>query len=590
MFPIRPGQQNFLSGTMGELRSNHFHAGIDIKTGGVTGYKVHAAAEGYISRVKISSYGYGQAIYIKHPNGLTTVYAHLENFSSELEKYIRKQQYKLKRFDVDLYLTANHFTVQKGDVIAYSGNTGGSGGPHLHFEIRNEREEALNPLLFGFKEIKDNTRPTIKKIFIKPADVQSRVNGYMAQQVFYPRNHGIKGYTLKDTIFIEGKALMSIDAIDQLDGASNNNGVTQYEVFLDNTSIFSYNNEEVSFVNKYYNQHIDYKTWCEGKGRAHKCYIDDGNYHSYYKSVDRGFIQLKDSSVHQVRVVVSDSYNNKSELSYWIKLKKIPLKLQAPSNFDYSIDNNMLICDLNTDSCYKVNFTNEFNNFSPSSIIADEKLTRILFDMRRGVPYSVSIDSSIYELPLQQMIPSGKSVTLNEDRCTITFPSGALFDTLYLELSTKGDTFAIGNRNIPLNRRVTIKLKLKHQYTNKTQWAVYNISNGNKGYEGGTWNNNSISFNTKYFGEFTVLKDSIAPKIRYLGLQKNSLRFQISDNLSGISSFNGYINGEWLLFEYDYKRNLIWSVSPYNTSLPKGHFQLIVKDEVGNINKYEIDL
>lgn len=590
MFPIRPGEQNFLSGSMGELRSNHFHAGIDIKTGGVTGYKIHCAADGYIARIKISSYGYGQAIYVKHPNGMTTVYAHCESFSPKIEKYIKSQQYKLKRFSVDLYLTANHFPVKQGEIIAYSGNTGSSGGPHLHFEIRNRNEEALNPLLFGFKEIKDDIPPTFKKFFLKPANINSQINGTFEQKKFIPTYRGNSTYSYNGIIYIKGKAQLSVDVIDRLNGASNQNGVNTISVYLDSTEIFNYDNEEVSFVTKYYNQHIDYQSWCEGNGRSHKCFIDDGNYHSYYKSVDRGLISLKDSLIHVITVYSKDSYGNQSKLEFKVQLKDVDVRENSPEDFEYDVNNNFLICDINTDSCYNINLSNDLNQYSPSSIIQNPEFTRVLFDLRKGIPYKVTVDSSTYELPLQQMVPSGKKVSINEKRCSITFPNGALFDTLYLELTTKGDTFAIGNPNTPLNKKISVGLRLQNHYSDKLKWAVYNISNGGKDFEGGTWNDNSISFRTKYFGKYTVLKDTTAPKIRYQGFRKNTLSFKISDDLSGIYSFNGYLNGQWILFKYDHKRNLIWSI-PGDEEVPlRGHFKLIVIDNVGNKNEYEIDL
>ena len=135
-----------LSGTFAELRSNHFHSGLDIKTQQQSGLKVMAAASGFVSRIKVSHFGYGKALYITHPNGYTTVYAHLQNFNPEIDAYIKHRQYKNESYEIELFPKAGELLVNNGDIVAYSGNTGGSGGPHLHFEIRNKQEHPMNPM------------------------------------------------------------------------------------------------------------------------------------------------------------------------------------------------------------------------------------------------------------------------------------------------------------------------------------------------------------------------------------------------------------------------------------------------------------
>ncbi|NJM94750.1 MAG: M23 family metallopeptidase, partial [Cytophagales bacterium] len=152
-FPLSPGEQAFLSGTMGELRSTHFHAGIDIKTKGIEGLKVYAAADGYISRIKITTGGYGHAIYLRHTNGTTSVYAHLRDFREDIQRKVLSTQYEEKSYEVDFYPLEADFPVKRGDLIGWSGNTGSSHGPHLHFEIRDLNQQVLNPLKFHFPNV-----------------------------------------------------------------------------------------------------------------------------------------------------------------------------------------------------------------------------------------------------------------------------------------------------------------------------------------------------------------------------------------------------------------------------------------------------
>lgn len=225
MFPINPGQSNFLSANMGELRPNHFHAGIDVKTGFAIGLPIYAAQDGYLSRVRVSSYGYGNTIYLTHPNGLVTVYAHLDSFSPAIKNYVLNFQYEKQVFELDEYVTKDLIKVKKGDIIGRSGNSGSSGGPHLHFEIRDSLENVLNPLLFGFSEIKDNMAPIIQKIAARPLDINSRVQQEYALKQWDALKKTDGTYQIPGVIEASGSICLEIKVTDKMNETSNLYGV-----------------------------------------------------------------------------------------------------------------------------------------------------------------------------------------------------------------------------------------------------------------------------------------------------------------------------------------------------------------------------
>ena len=245
-FPIQPERINYLSGNMGELRTGHFHAGLDIKTNGKEGLKVHAAAEGYISRIKVSAEGYGNCLYLAHPNGTTTVYAHLQKFAPEPAEYVLQNQYDQESFEVNLFPERNRFKVKKGEVIGLSGNSGSSGGPHLHFEIRNARQEALDPLRFRFSQIKDNIAPLPRRIALKTMDIHSRINGKFGR-FEYPLQRRGNEYIFPDTLTAFGNIGIEIWAYDKLNGARNHNGIPIIQLYDGEDLLFGQNIDIIRF-------------------------------------------------------------------------------------------------------------------------------------------------------------------------------------------------------------------------------------------------------------------------------------------------------------------------------------------------------
>ncbi len=341
-----------LSGNFGELRSNHFHTGIDIKTNGTINYKVYSIESGYVSRINISHWGYGKAIYIDHPNGYTSVYAHLDHFPEKIEKIIRKEQYNLKTETLTYYLDSLAIKVEKGEVIAYSGNTGGSSGPHLHFEIRETiSEHPVNPQLFNF-DISDNKSPVIEKLKLyvfdnkdfSPNFKEKYFNLIRKENQFFLKYDSV--ISLKKGFFGFG-----LKAFDNYDNSNNKCGIYSIEMLVDGQLKYELFFDEIDFeTNREINIHKDFKAYQNKREKTHKLFIHPKNdLQIYNRELGNGLLCFKDTLQHKIKILVKDLNKNSSELNFYVQ-NELPkscdnyLGNSKPFiNKFYSLDSQMVI-------------------------------------------------------------------------------------------------------------------------------------------------------------------------------------------------------------------------------------------------------
>ena len=505
-----------LSGTFGELRSNHFHSGIDFKTNKETGIPIFASASGYVSRIKVSPTGFGKAIYIAHENGLTTVYAHLENFNKEISQYILQKQYDLKTFSLDLNIDSNKFKIEKGDNIGYTGNSGSSSGPHLHFEIRNTKtQHPLNPMNWDF-EIKDTKKPIIESVFIY------KLND--------PLN--IEKENMINQKVITGQFSFGIKTYDLLDLAENKNGINTIKIYLDNQLYYHYEIQEFSFnETKYINSLIDYKEYKKSKQRIYKCYVEKNNQLSVYKKIiNNGIFKDLDEGAHSIKIIVEDSYKNNEEQDFVFIYKK---------NETEKSYNEEEIIDCNKD----FSFENE---------------------------------------NIKILIPQKSLYT----DCVFSFEKN--------QKSKNHTEYTIMSHDIPLHKSFQLSIKPDTGINQSEKLIMVQINNKDSLFITSKWKNGEIVGNPSSFGIFTLTKDEEKPKIEALNFQKDlsktpSIRFKISDNLSGINEYFAEIDGKWILMEYDAKNQLI----EHNfINKPDGkHHKLYIKvsDKNGNFIEKEFD-
>ncbi|GAC1424523.1 MAG: M23 family metallopeptidase [Chitinophagaceae bacterium] len=320
-----------LAGNFGELRPNHYHMGLDLKTDHHENMPVHAAAGGYIAKIKIEPAGFGRAIYINHPNGFTTVHGHLNAFIPALDAWLKQQQYRQESWRVFLDVPPNLFPVKKGDLIAYSGNTGGSQGPHLHFEIRNTAEDInKNPMLFGFP-LDDDTKPTISRLAV----YDRRISLYEQSPKLLPIKKTMGGYsTISPVITLASpKVSFAISASDTHTGSSNHNGIFEAGIYDNDEPVIGFRMDNISYNNsRNINAHIDFKTRAGGGPFLQQLFELPGYLNSIYKTVKGdGAIDISDGAVHDIRIYVKDAYNNTSLLVTKVKYSGSPSLLPAPT-------------------------------------------------------------------------------------------------------------------------------------------------------------------------------------------------------------------------------------------------------------------
>ena len=346
-----------LSGNFGELRSNHFHTGLDIKTNGRINYRIYSIDTGFVSRINVSKRGYGKAIYVAHPNGFTSVYAHLDHFPEKIEKILRKRQYELQTETLTYYLDSLDITVSKGEVIAYSGNTGGSSGPHLHFEIRETKSEhPINPELFNF-DIADNKPPLINKLKLYSFLNSNGLDSYSSKDFLTIKKN--QNYHLKydSIIYLDGLSGFGLKSSDYYNNSSNRCGVYSINMYVDKQLKYQLKFDEIDFeTNRQTNIHKDYNAYEKQREKIHKMYIHPNNeLQIYKKNIGNGLMCFQDTLIHEIQIVVGDIKNNISKLKFYVKNKSLSncqndfsFQQKQPTNV-YSSDSTMLVVmDTNT--------------------------------------------------------------------------------------------------------------------------------------------------------------------------------------------------------------------------------------------------
>lgn len=510
-----------LNGTFGELRSSHFHSGIDFKTRFKEGLKVYSSADGYVSRISIKHGGFGKALYINHPNGYTTVYAHLKNFNKEIEDYIKALQYRKKSYQIERYLKKDELKVLKNQVIGNSGNTGSSFGPHLHFETRKtSNQKALNPKLFKFK-IKDTRSPYVSSVYFYKFDsLNNRSKPYEIK--LKKINDSL---IMADELSLDGRLAFGLAGFDRQDMAMNKNGIYKFSSFFNENK-----NIEFKFDSFFFEESIkiktliDYEFYVKNKKRIVKLFKDSGNNLSIYNNNNSGIIEIK-NPINEYRIEVSDFDGNKTVII-------VPIKKTKSDNF-------------------------------------------------------LNIEDETFETNTE--IKNNKDYNLNFKNSEIKISKNTFLQDVELRVEEFQDSLKILNPYLPVFKN--LKIGLLNKQPNKGDYLAVKDFKGNESFASVKLDNkNYFNVKTKSLGTYFIKNDSISPKIKLHNFKnkdwisnKNTIRIKISDEDSGIKKYDVKINGKWMLFEYEYKKNeLFYNFDSYFENKRENLLEVIVEDMAGN--------
>lgn len=522
-----------LSGTFGELRTNHFHSGLDIKTEQVEGKKVYSVAKGYVSRIKITHWGYGKALYITHPNGYTSVYGHLQKFAPKIEEYVKKRQYQKETFEIELYPKAEELQITKDEIVAFSGNSGGSAGPHLHFEIRDKSAKPINPMFFGI-DIKDTKEPTIKDIYAYPIDEGSHVNRSVKKIKLrlIPLQNG--DYTV-ESVEAFGRIGFGINTTDRQDLAANNNGVYNIQTFLNGNKNFELAFNKFSFnETKHLNRLIDYELYSEHKERIQKLFVERNNPLSLYKEVhENGYLNIMDSTSYVYKIKVKDFKNNEV-------LINIPIRGKLQNDLEPN-----------------------FVNTTPYFIVHDQPKTFTKKNVSVYFPKNTFYDDVYINFDV-----SGDTLKVHKPEIPTLKNFEITFDISKYKTSDRSQLFVAKVNGF------------KKKYLN----YVYSTIKEDK-----------LIARTKILGDYILASDTEKPKIKPLNFDDGKwlsnyryLKIQLSDDLSGIKNYRATVNGKWILMEFDAKKSILtYDFNDNAITDTKNNLKLIVTDYVGNSATFE---
>ena len=602
-----------LSGTFGELRSNHFHSGIDIKTHGKTGLPVYAIADGWVYRLRVGPYGFGLAAYLRHPDGRFSVYAHLDRFSEPLAAYLRAAQYRRETYDQDIYLTPGELPVRQGDIIAFSGNSGSSYGPHLHFEIRDSLERILNPLAWYQEVVTDRRPPVVQSVAVVPLSAQGRVQGAFRPLRLTPAG-GEGRYTLPSLLRVRGPVGLEYRAYDLLDAASNHCGINYARLYLDGRLIHELALDRFAFdETRYINIHIDHATYHAQRQRFERAYVEPGNgFSAYRRQPGDGQIILTDDIVHDLRLELEDAHGNQSTLT--ARLQRDPVGDNFPEQPVYHDQPRVHT------ALYRHVAVITAERAHPSYRQGLQYQTQ-RGERRRLLPAYMEGERMVFLLPLDpfdypvevrdgigqfewfpqfcDFLTPHQNNIVELDQLQLYFPQGAVFQPMHLQVSREpgranmySDIYTVGDPATPVFQSYLVSFR-PTQAIDRRYLVV--AQEGPRGWEyaGSTLGEaQDVYAAMREFGRFCLMADSLPPSLRPLDFTPgrrvtgSRLTLSVDDNFAGFehTATRITLDGKWVPFGYEFKqKTLTWDLRDGRPAPGAYTLRYHIEDKAGNV-------
>lgn len=545
-YPLR-NVAGYYSANFGEMRPNHFHAGTDFKTDGVEGKPVVAVADGYVSRVSQSPTGYGLALYVTHPNGTTSVYGHLSRFRKDIADFVFSERHRLKQSRVDLYCQADQFPVKRGEEIARSGNTGSSQGPHLHFEIRDAKtQKTLNIISQGIITPKDDISPYIMKVHYVEVDTVRGVpcHSKLATYAVHKADANTYRTAQKSPIKVGRKGYFIVETSDRKNDVANTYGVYNMVAKLDGKAIFEYRNDGFPFdLSRYCNAVSHYPIQRRSRNEVMRAAMLQGGTKYFYPTlVNHGVVTTAEGEERNMEFVITDDCGNTSTLAFDI------VGNSNDACFKGEVAEDAIIVEYNRDFAHKV----------------DDVLSVVI------------AKGSLYE-----------SIALDIERSNVAIKADSTIKVL-------SPAYRIHDDNTPLHKSIGLVFTQDVEERLQPYTVMASVSSGGYlYYSGGRYRHNRLTARTSSFGTFCLVADMTPPTIRpqFEDGQdcrgRDRIAFRLSDNFSGVSSYNVYIDGKWVAI--DYARSRAWvNLKAEGISGGKSHnIEIVVKDACGNTAKWQ---
>lgn len=518
-----------LSGNFGEIRRNHFHTGIDIKTQGKQGVPLKSISDGHISRIKVSPYGYGNALYIDHPDGRTSVYAHMKSFNDSISAFMKEKQYEAEEWALDFYPEPGELIVSRAEVIGLSGNSGSSRGPHLHFEIREtESEHPLNPLKLGFK-VTDETTPEIKGIRVYPLDRSSQVSGTADSKSFVAEKLKDGNYRISQPIKCNGNIGLGIHTFDRMTGTSNKYGVYSLTMMVNGKTHYGHRMDELDFDTfRQVNCHKDYELFHKNRWRYHKCFPAENNTLDIYTElVERGRLSISHGDTLELVFIADDINNNEVQIA--------------------------------------------------CTIIGDIAI-ETLWPEEEGVLLKADRDNIYTEEGLAVRIPHGRiydDLFIHPRRTAVT--------------GGPSDAYTIHDENVPMDDNINVSIQIAKPFQNADGLIMeFKDSRERISYLKGRQIDGWYEAENKYLGTYQLKLDIKGPIVKVSGLagsgKKDKLNISISDNMTGIDSIRVEVNGLWLRMSHNASMSRAWGqLSELNLDNGAHELRVYVRDLAGNV-------